>query len=174
MQRDTLRNYLEIATNAAVLIVALLIISVFVGAYFVKTSPKPRPDAGLRVGQTFSPVAGVNYNDAPKTLLIAMSTQCSYCAASMPFYKKLVDSQHGDHPATHVVGILPGSEQEIREFVQQQQLNIDTKVADLRGLGLNATPTMVLVDSHGKILNFWIGKLSPESEAEVLKGTGNS
>ena len=171
MQRETLKNYLEITTNAALLVAALLIISVFAAAYFVKTSPKPRPDVGFKVGQTFLPVTGVNYSDAPKILLIAMSTKCGYCAASMPFYKKLMDSQH---PSTHIVGILPGTEQEIREFVQKQQLNIETKVADLRGLGLNATPTMILVDSHGQIQNFWIGKLSQESEAEVLKVTGNS
>src|SRR2546425_4089346 len=98
MQRETLRNYLEITTNAAVLIVALLIISVFVGAYFIKSSPKPWLEGGLKVGQTFSQVAGINYNEAPKTLLIAMSTKCAYCAASMPFYKKLVEAQRGDHP----------------------------------------------------------------------------
>lgn len=36
-------------------------------------------------------------------------------------------------------------------------------------LNLVATPTVILVDNSGKILDFWIGKPSKEVEQQILK-----
>jgi hypothetical protein len=36
-------------------------------------------------------------------------------------------------------------------------------------LGVRGTPTLLLVNNTGKIADFWVGKLSPDKEAEGLR-----
>jgi hypothetical protein len=40
---------------------------------------------------------------------------------------------------------------------------------DFKALSLVATPAMILVDKNGKVLDFWIGKLSKDAEQQVTK-----
>jgi peroxiredoxin len=167
-----MRRNLEIVTNIAILLVAFLIVGTFAGNYFLKQS-KPRLSSGLRVGQTFSQIQGVTYKESPQTLLIALSTKCGYCAASVPFYERLAESRQ-ENPATHVVGIFPDSGEEIKQFAEQQHLSIESRTADFKGLGLNSTPTIILLDREGKVLNFWVGQLSAQGEAEVFKAAAIS
>ncbi len=44
---------------------------------------------------------------------------------------------------------------------------------DLNGLKVSATPTLILVDSTGKVLDFWVGKLSEENQQGVMKSIGS-
>jgi hypothetical protein len=36
-------------------------------------------------------------------------------------------------------------------------------------LGVTGTPTLVLVDSTGRIVDFWVGKLSEVEQQEVIE-----
>jgi hypothetical protein len=38
----------------------------------------------------------------------------------------------------------------------------------LASLGTSGTPTLFLLDAHGIVKKVWVGKLSPDREAEVL------
>lgn len=40
---------------------------------------------------------------------------------------------------------------------------------NFKALNLVATPTVILVDNSGKVLDFWIGKPSKEVEQQILK-----
>jgi thioredoxin-related protein len=44
----------------------------------------------------------------------------------------------------------------------------DVKQAQLSTIGVTGTPTLLLVDSTGKVANVWQGKLQPDQEAGVL------
>lgn len=44
----------------------------------------------------------------------------------------------------------------------------DVEQASLGDLGILGTPTLVLVDSTGKVINKWEGALSPTGESEVM------
>lgn len=166
--KRTFRDYLEVVTNAAVLLMAVTIASIFLRNNLMPQQPPPLRTA-LQRGQTVSQVPGVNFHSAPKTLLIALNTKCGYCAASVPFYNRLADSQKNGGESIRIVALFPNKEEEVQQFVGDRQLKIETLASvNYSTLAITGTPTMLLVNKDGQLTDFWIGSLSAEVEQEVL------
>ncbi len=167
-QEHKLKSYLETVTSIAVLLVSILIISVFTTSFFVN-NPKLQFQSGLQKGYPLTQPQTVIYSHSPRTLLIAVNTKCGYCNASIPFYKQLAESQH-DNRTTHIVAVSTEPEDVLKQFLSQNQLDI-TAVPSVNFSDYNimGTPTLILVNSNGQILDFWTGKLSQETEQQVLK-----
>jgi thioredoxin-related protein len=169
MDQAKLKHHLEIATNIAVLSVAIVVLGTFVWKYFTPKS-QIQLQAGLQKGTTFAQLPGVDYSNAPKTLLIALSSKCDHCSESLPFYKQVTDKQSENINASHIVAIFPDTQSEVEQFTRQKDLNLDTVAGvDFQALNLIATPTVLLVDNSGKIIDFWIGKLSKDAEQEIIR-----
>lgn len=169
MNERKLKNYLEIITNTAVLLVAVAVLSAFTWSYFTRTLT-PELQSGFKRGQDFTQLPPSIYSGSTQTLIIALNTKCSYCSESLPFYKRLAEIQRRNDRATRVVAIFPDAEDEVRQYTRQNQLDIETIPAvDFRMLDLAGTPTITLVDNSGKVLDFWIGKLSEDSEQSLRR-----
>ena len=60
----------------------------------------------------------------------------------------------------------------VKEVVQLEGLRIHALAGvPLEKLKIDATPTLLLVDRNGKVVDAWIGMLSPRQELEVMKAT---
>lgn len=164
-----IKSYLEVSTNIAVLFVAIVAL-VFALNYYRAARSITQLQSGLHKEITLSPLTGVNYGDARQTLLIAMNTRCKYCIESVPFYNQLADLQRNNTKAISVIAIFPNADDEVRQYVKQWRLAVPTIAAvDFQKLNLAGTPTMILVSNQGRILDFWIGKLSAEDEQQVIQ-----
>jgi thioredoxin-related protein len=169
MKEAKLKNYLEVATNAAVLLVALVVLSAFAWTYFIQ-KPKLQLELGTQKGQTVAQLPTISYGNSPQTLIIAMSTKCSYCSESVPFYQQLTKKQHEDGTATRIIAIFPEMQDEVNQYIQQNQLGMTTVASvDFKPFNIGGTPTMILVDNSGKVLDFWVGRLSKDDEQQVVK-----
>jgi thiol-disulfide isomerase/thioredoxin len=169
-----LKNYIEMATNVAVLLVALTVLGVFALNYFSRRST-PQLQAGLQKGQVFARVAGVNYDTSSQTLLIAMSTKCHYCAESLPFYRQLAEAQRSKGQHVNVVAVFPNNEDEVRQYAQRNSLALETVAGvKLATLNISGTPTAVLIDNGGRVIDFWVGKQPPETEQQILKAVSGA
>lgn len=174
MKEGRFRSYLEIATNISVLIVAVALLITLVSVRLTRSPGVSGFDSGFRKGEILPSLPSIDYGGTPQTMLIAMSTRCSYCKESLPFYKQLVEEQSKRSDATRVVAIFPNNETDVQQYKQQNQLNIDSFAGvNLSALKIAATPTIILADSSGKVRDFWIGKLSKEDENQVLKAMGH-
>jgi hypothetical protein len=91
VKASKLKNLLEVVTNVAVLLVALVVLGTFAWSYFA-AQPRQLPHVGLQKGKEFAAVAGVNYGDSSQTLLVAINTHCGYCKGSLPFYRQLIEA----------------------------------------------------------------------------------
>lgn len=168
MNKDKLRSYLEVATNVAVLAVALVVLGVFIQSYFARKL-RPELQGGFQKGQRLATLPAVSYDSAPRTLLIAMNTGCRYCDASVPFYKQLIAEQRDGGEATHIVAVFPNTEDDVKQYVSQRQLDIEAVAkVDFSALNLTGTPTVILLDNKGTISDFWVGKLSEDEEQQVI------
>jgi|SRR6266853_6227999 len=169
MEKSKVKPYLEASTNVAVLTLVLVVLTVLAWGYFVNKQ-RPAFQNGLQKGQSLTQLSNLDYSSAPQTLLIIMNTHCSFCAESMSFYKQLVKAQHENGNLSHIVAVFPNPESEVKEYLQQNQLQIDTiPNVDFRLLNVSGTPTIILTDNKGKILDFWIGKLPEETELQIIK-----
>lgn len=170
MDDAKLKNYLEVTTNVAVVVVAIVVLSVFALTFF-NHYQKTQVQAGLQRGQKLDRLPVATKNNAAQTLLVVMNTTCHYCSESIPFYNQLVETQHNTNNTTAIIAVFPNSENEVKEYVRQNQLNITTIAAsiDFKALHVAGTPTIILIDNSGKIRDFWVGKLSKDEEQQVIK-----
>jgi hypothetical protein len=177
MENNKLRNYLEVGTNVAVLLVAMTILSTF-ALSFIQRKPTPVVSKGIEKGQHLPAIPGISYDGSPRTLLIAMNTKCSYCTASIPFYNQLAGLQQSDNNPLHIVAAFPNTADEVKQYLSQHKLAVESHDSVALGqLKVAGAPTIILVDQSGRVLDFWVGELKPETQQQVLKSIaagGNS
>jgi hypothetical protein len=114
-------------------------------------------------------ISGIRWDQADKTLVMALSTQCHFCQESAPFYKELTSSPAVKAKRVVIVTVFPQQQGEAESFVKGNQMHADEVLSmPLQGLGTSSTPTLLLVDRTGKIERLWIGVLSRSQQKDLL------
>jgi hypothetical protein len=175
MKSSNFKTYLEVTTNIIVLLVALVVLGNFAWVHLTKETNQPSPlGGGLRKGGAFSPIPSVDYAKSPQTLVLALSSRCDHCNESIPFFKQLIAANTGKGDSTRIVAVFPEKAEEVWAYIAQEQLNlIPIPGIDYKALNLPGTPSTILINREGKILNFWIGKPSKDVEKEIMESVTN-
>lgn len=153
---------LEILTNICVILVAVATLIVLVSR-----------SRGGGVGQqrVFRPgdqvkISGISWDTASANVLIAMQIGCHWCEASAGFYKRMVNSKNN---GVRLLAVFPQAESISRAYLSSLGVAIDeVHQADFSQLGITGTPTIMIVDSQGKLGASWQGKLSTAQEDDLL------
>ena len=110
----------------------------------------------------------------PRTLGLFLHVGCAYCEQSFGFYSRLVRLESSHVISAHVVALFPDQEAAVRTEVAGVIPSARAiSDVDLRSLGVSVTPTLVRVDSRGKVLRSWLGLLSPSEEADVIRAAAD-
>ena len=159
----------EVVANLAVILLAVLIGSVFLKDRF--TTPGPEPNE-VKAGDRLISLNGWDWGAHDRTLLLVLRKGCHFCEDSAPFYQRLVAKQQQDRSNTAIVAAFPDAADAAKEVVQSQRLGVQAIAGvQLRRLKVSGTPTLLLVDNRGTVLNTWIGVLSPRQELEVIRAS---
>ncbi len=156
---------LEMAANIAIIVVAIMIGFVVVRNYLYKpASMKPSaPAAGTKLS-----LPDVYWANSNKTLVIALQEGCGYCSESAPFYQRLVTEASSRN--VPLIAVLPQPVEVGKKYLSDLKVSInEVRESPLKSLGVQATPTLLLVNNKGEVTEAWLGKLSPEKESEVLE-----
>jgi len=165
----SLGKVFEWILNISSLFIAALLLS-FVVRHYLTHSAEGGSVLGPPEGSSLS-LTDTNWAANRFTLVLALQVGCKWCEASADFYRDLVRSSSND--TFHAVAVIPGTESQGRAFMRS--LNVDISEihhADLQTLGIQATPTLVLVNNRGRVESSWVGKLSPDQEEKVFKKLG--
>lgn len=129
-----------------------------------------KPFASLALGHTF-PIDGVDWTKSSHNLVFALSVGCHFCAASAPFYRALLEKQtSGDW---RPLAVLPQSVELDAAYMHLEGYSIkEIHQADFNLLGISATPTLLLVNEQGKVMQEWIGELSSADQDDVVNHLG--
>lgn len=169
---NRLTRAIEISANVAIIVVAVLLAVVLVKRHLL-TSPQaepaaPRPRTVATAPGTKLPLAGVNWAENGRTLLLALSSRCHFCTESADFYKRLAEARAGREDI-RLVAVLPQDLGEGRAYMDKLGVKVDeVRQAPLDSVGAAGTPTLIMVDGEGAATELWVGKLPPDREAEVL------
>lgn len=148
---------------------AILILSVFISGFLIHKyifSPSNPPES-VRIVNKQITLPDVNWSEQSKTLIIALQTSCGFCNESAPFYKHLIESVKSKN--IKLVAVIPTDIKESRTHLDKLGLtNLDVKQASLESIQVDGTPTLILVNDKGEITNYWVGKLPPDKESEVI------
>jgi thioredoxin-related protein len=165
MQQDGTSRRFEIAACCAIIILCGVSTTVLVKKFVLTSADPPqiRPvPSGTQVSLEYE------WPRSTKTLVLVLSTTCRFCDDSAPFYKKLTIT----FPNRQLVRFVAVFPQEIETGTKHlADLGVfigDVRQSSLSSLGVSATPTLILVDATGKVIESWVGKLSPADESRVI------
>lgn len=162
-----LTKILEAFANIAILIVALLLIaSIFRNRKVMFSKPSNQQEA---LGKVLAAPPGISWGDRDHTLIIAIQDGCRYCESSLPFYRDLTALEKGGETLRHISIIMPDQASIEEAYLKQAGLDSvpHTAGVSLASVDVTGTPTLLLVDSKGKIQKEWIGQLSQTEEGQV-------
>ena len=160
---------IELAANILIIVVSLLLAAIVVQKHFFTASPATSdrqrqiaPEIGTKVN-----LPDVAWSQQPKTLILALQAGCRFCNESAPFYKRVIESVKGKN--IKLVAVFPTTVEESTAHLNKLGIaNIDVRQSTLNNLQVRGTPTLILTNEKGEITNFWVGKLPPDKEAEVI------
>jgi thioredoxin-related protein len=163
----TMKAKIEVVANLTVVLLAIVIGSIFVKDRFF--SPGPQVNE-VKVGDRLTQLDGWDWRAHDRTLMLVLRKGCHFCEDSAPFYQRLVATQHQGGSTTALIAVFPDKEDAVKEVMKSEGLEVKGLAGvPLEGLKVSGTPTVLLVDKSGTVLNAWIGVLSPRQELEVMK-----
>jgi len=165
----TITQRLEVLTNLAIIVAAVLLSVVLIKNYLLPYYSKDGPrDFSVPAGAKVS-LPGVDWSNNNQTLLLVLQKGCHFCTESAPFYQRLVRETAG-RENIHLIAVLPQTFDESKKYLDDLGVTIEeVKQAQLDSIGVYGTPTLILVNNQGVVITSWVGKLSADGEAEVLR-----
>lgn len=171
LARKKLKSILDVTTNIVVVVFAVVAIGVLLKNYF---APDVRTSVALKTGTAFPEIPGVDYKQTPRTLILALNVDCRYCTRSVPFYNSLAEARQQNTGQVNIVAAFINKDDGlVKSYVDEKRLSVEAIAGvDLDKLGVHTTPTLIMVDSAGKVLDSWRGELQPDGEREVFAALG--
>jgi len=165
----------EVVANVVVILLAVMIGSVYLRDRFSAHGPEPNE---VKAGDRLPRLDGWDWSAHERTLVLVLKKGCHFCEDSAPFYQRLAAQQQEARSNTAIVAVFPEAADAVSEVVKSEGLGIHALAAvPLETLKVSGTPSLLLVDRSGTVLNAWIGMLSPKQELEVMRAVacpGNS
>jgi len=161
---------IEVAANVAIIVVALLLGVVLVRQYLLpgrtaqlQAALAKGPEPGTKLS-----LPGVDWGRSRQTLVMVLSTNCHFCTESAPFYQKLAREKAG-RDDVRLIAVLPQSVEESQKYLGEHGVSVgEVRQAPPDAVGARGTPTLIIVDGTGSVVESWVGKIPAEKEAEVL------
>jgi thioredoxin-related protein len=156
----------ELIANTVVILLALVIGSVYLKDRFSTVGPESNE---IKVGDKLPHLDGWDWSAHDRTLVLVLRKGCHFCEDSAPFYQRLAAKRHKERSKTAIVAVFPDARDSINDVVQLEEMGVRALPGvPLESLKVSGTPSLLLVDGSGTVLNAWIGMLSPKQELEVL------
>jgi hypothetical protein len=160
---------LERLSNLAVIAAALALIGFLAGRAWTEHGKNSNGDL---TGKTIA-LATLTSAPASLNLVLALSTTCHFCAENAAFYRRLAELRQPGNVA--LITIFPQPESEGRAYLNDIRVISDLCTSHpLSKYGIYATPTLLLVDSNGRVQRAWTGALQDVQQKEVLELVGRT
>jgi hypothetical protein len=167
--RQSISKKIELVSNVAIIILALLAVAVFARILLVKSPRLSNATPHILLAGSHISLEGANWSSNERTLLLILSVGCRYCSESADFYRKIVATS-AEVSRVRLIAVLPQNPSVSRRYLEGLGVHIETILScPLPSLGIFGTPTLLLVDDQGIVKNAWRGRLSQGKELEVLK-----
>jgi thioredoxin-related protein len=174
------KSTLDTVANIAIILVCAIAAVVLVRTHFFpKAQQQPGMPPQVEKGEQYDQLKAVVPAGSNRALVVAVQPGCHFCNDSIPFYKNLIDQRNQKNSGVKFIAAVPTNDkpEEAQKLVSEESQKFTSGGAqpdgmvniDFASIKVPGTPTLLLVDNTGKVLNVWVGKLDPSAEKEVLK-----
>jgi hypothetical protein len=164
-----MKNKTETVANVIVIAFAVVVGSVFLKD---RLSPATPESDVVKTGDKLAKLVGWDWGAHDQTLVLGLRKGCHFCEDSAPFYQRLIAQQHEGGSNSTIVAVFPDAADTAKEVLQSEGLGVQALGGvPLETMKMSGTPTLLLVDRRGTVLNAWIGMLSPRQELKVMRAT---
>jgi hypothetical protein len=133
-----------------------------------RSEPKVLPTS-IEIGSIVA-LPSVDFRRSRQNIVLVVSPDCSLCTNLEDFYERL--RSVADRRHVPLIVVFPET---TRENERTQNIVKEGNFAgglvvrtDLRKLGIDGTPTVLVVDADGRITGLWVGRLLPEHERAMV------
>lgn len=167
MKKDLVKK-IEVFTNIAIILVALVLSVVLIKKFLLSDETNAnQPKKNIEVGEKVN-FEQIDWSANKNTLLLVLSKDCRFCTESVPFYQKL-NQELAQNPAVKIAAVFPQDVSTSQDYLKTNRLEINQVYqANPSSLDVGGTPTMLLIDENGKVVETWFGKLVTDEEQKVL------
>lgn len=158
---------LEKITHVSLIAVCCVSLFILISARFRSAALPPALRPNL-VGQSLF-LPGMDWHAAQLNVVLQISATCHFCNESMPFYQTLAAACKRKGTNVALVVSSQDAVPAIQDHLREKQVTVDKVLHSRAGdLGINATPTILVVNSQGIVKQAFVGKLDGYKEQEVL------
>lgn len=166
------KSKLDTVANIAIILVCIIAAAILIRNNFLQPKQQPggRPPEAA-VGDQFDALRQVVPAGSDRAMVVALSPTCHFCNESMPFYKQLIDQRNQAGSGVKVIAAVPRDDAKAEEQQKFATAGVQPDAVvtvDFSSIKVPGTPTILLVDNQGKVLDVWVGKLDSSGEKEVL------
>jgi len=162
-----MKTKIEIATNIIVIVFAVVVGSVLLKDRFSNGAPESDT---VKAGDKLVNLENWDWGAHDRTLVLGLRKGCHFCEDSAPFYRRLTAQQQPGGASPTIVAVFPDTADTVKAVLQSEGLEVHALAGvPLERLKISGTPTLLLVDRSGIVLNAWTGMLTPRQELEVMR-----
>lgn len=110
----------------------------------------------------------VDWSNNAKTLVVFTRHGCRYCIASRPFYKGIVEIAQNPSHNVEILFVTPDDPSVAIFDLPTVSGNILVRNNSSIFKYIDGTPTLMLINSKGKLEEVWVGQLSQSQERDVI------
>ena len=159
---------IESLVNVTIAAMAIVLIAVLINRYAGpgnRTGPGEAQALGSRPEIS---IEGIDWAKNRRTVVLALTQDCSYCDESAAFYKalsqQLLATGNGEF-----IAVFPRASEASKDYMQRRGIAVsEVRYMPFKLLGVTGTPTLMLINEAGIVTDKWAGKLGPNEEREVL------
>jgi thioredoxin-related protein len=165
------KSTLDTVANIAIIVTCVVALALMVNRFFFNQPTAAGGPPQAEVGEQFDQIRQVLPAGSQKALLVVLSPTCHFCDESMPFYKRLIDERNQKGSGVKIIAAVPAEEAKAPEAQKFAAAGVkpDSLVTiDFASIKVPGTPTVLLVDNQGKVLDVWVGKQDPGGEDKII------
>ncbi|HEV2853961.1 MAG TPA: hypothetical protein VHC97_14265 [Thermoanaerobaculia bacterium] len=165
------KSSLDTLANIAIIVVCAIAAFVLIRNQFFPPRPPGAPPQ-VEKGEQFEQLKAVVPAGSQRALVVAVSPTCHFCNDSMPFYKRLIDERNQKGSQVKFVAAVPNEQakaEESQKFASAGAQPDSMVNLDFASVKVPGTPTLLLVDNTGKVLDVWVGKQDEKGEQDILE-----
>jgi hypothetical protein len=160
-----MKEKLEYLANVATIVACAAILGHIAMAQYTRYQNRPVPP--YEPGDVIADTADLGLTNANLTVLLGTASTCVFCRESMSFYDRVAATarKHGTRLLSYTNEALDSN----REFFAEHGVTVDAVIdAHDSKVTLDATPTLIVVKSDGRVVQAWRGKLNSEQETQLI------